>query len=56
MSEADVDWSSESSNVPGLQRDEDDGRVGCKGGLGGREIEVGAGGSSRGAEHAVFNA
>jgi len=34
MSEADVDRSSESFDVPGLQRNDDDGSVGCNEGAG----------------------
>jgi len=61
MSEADVEWSSESLNVPGLQRNHDDGRGED---MVGRSvmrrqdgwIGPGTGGLSRDVEYGVFNA
>ena len=45
MSEADVEWSSESFNVPGLQRNHDDGRgsIWLGGGEGERDEWIGLG-------------
>jgi len=59
MSEADVERSSESLNVPGLQRNHDDGRgvdmVGRSVMRQGGWIGPGTGGLSRDVEYGIFN-